>query len=109
MNMRANIRQAAQASGSAKGRAMPPDWVRVSDDLETQGSAVFEKLLSQDECKAIAALYGDDAIFRGTTVMARHGFGKGEYKYFAYPLPEPIGGLRDALYERLALVANGWN
>jgi hypothetical protein len=66
-------------------------------------------LLSREECRAIAALYREENYFRSRVHMARHGFGKGEYRYFKYPLPEPLGALRAALYPRLAGVANEWN
>ncbi|HEU4681952.1 MAG TPA: 2OG-Fe(II) oxygenase [Gemmatimonadales bacterium] len=85
------------------------DWSRVSQDLDARGSAVLEGLLSSDECESIAELYSADSIFRSRIVMARHGFGRGEYKYFAYPLPELVTGLRTALYPRLAPIANRWN
>src|SRR5437879_11734610 len=85
------------------------DWDQVSRDLDAQGSAVIEQLLAGDECQAIAKLYPQDGIFRSTVVMARHGFGRGEYKYFAYPLPAPLAELRGALYPYLAAVANRWN
>jgi uncharacterized protein len=76
---------------------------------DERGSAVIAALLSADECAAMAALYDDDQHFRSRVVMSRHGFGQGEYKYFRYPLPEPLTRLRAALYERLAPVANRWN
>ena len=85
------------------------DWSRVADDLSARGSAVIERLVSPEECRALAALYPDDAHFRSRVVMRRHGFGEGEYKYFAYPLPPLIAGLRTALYAKLAPVANDWN
>ena len=85
------------------------DWPRVSAELDDRGSAVIEKLLSPAECAALAALYSDESLFRSRVVMARHGYGRGEYKYFAYPLPDLIGGLREALYPRLAPIANRWN
>ena len=91
------------------GRVQHVDWARVSQDLDGQGSAVLERLLTPEECQAIAALYPDDALFRSRVVMARHGFGRGEYQYFGYPLPEIIGGLRTALYPCLAPIANKWN
>ena len=69
----------------------------------------MEKLLSPDECREIASLYPQDDRFRSKVVMGRHGFGRGEYKYFAYPLPDLIEGLRTALYPRLAPIANHWN
>ena len=85
------------------------DWAGLSKDLDAQGSAVVEGLLSPAQSVALAALYADDARFRSRVVMARHGFGRGEYKYFSYPLPEPISSLRTALYPDLAVVANRWN
>jgi hypothetical protein len=85
------------------------DWSRVFQDLDARGSAILEGLLSPDECESIAELYSADSIFRSRIVMARHGFGRGEYKYFAYPLPELIAGLRTALYPRLAPIGNRWN
>jgi hypothetical protein len=85
------------------------DWKRAIGDLDAQGSAVLKGLLSVQECRALAALYPDDNHFRSRIVMGRHGFGRGEYKYFAYPLPDLIAGLRPALYEKLREVANRWN
>lgn len=85
------------------------DWDRVSRDLDAQGSATLERVLPAKQCEGLAALYSDDALFRSRIVMARHGFGRGEYKYFAYPLPEIIDALRAALYPKLAPVANRWN
>jgi hypothetical protein len=85
------------------------DWTRISADLDAQGSAVIDKLLTQQECAALAALYPDDTHFRSRIVMGRHGFGRGEYKYFSYPLPDLIAELRPALYAQLQSVANRWN
>jgi hypothetical protein len=85
------------------------DWTQASRELDTQGCAVLKGLLSQEECRALAALYPEDARFRSRVVMGRHGFGRGEYKYFAYPLPAMIAQLRPALYRRLRDVANRWN
>lgn len=98
-------------------RAVPPAIVRVaayhwdtlSDELDSYGCAVLPKLLSTEECSAIAALYREDSHFRGHIHMARHGFGKGEYRYFEYPLPDLVDALRTALYPYLAVVANLWN
>ena len=85
------------------------DWQRISQELDANGSAVIERLMAPTECASLAALYADEARFRSRVVMARHGFGRGEYKYFAYPLPEPIAALRAALYPPLAAIANRWN
>jgi hypothetical protein len=85
------------------------DWAQAESELDTQGCAVLKSLLAPDQCRALAALYPDDAHFRSRVVMGSHGFGRGEYKYFAYPLPEVIAGLRPALYARLWPIANRWN
>jgi uncharacterized protein len=85
------------------------DWKRISDDLDAQGCAVIEKLVSADECSALTRLYSRDDIFRSRIVMGRHGFGRGEYKYFSYPLPEIISRLRTSLYRHLMPIANRWN
>ena len=85
------------------------DWAKLARDLDAQGSAVLEGLISPDECDALAALYPNEERFRSRVVMARHGFGRGEYKYFSYPLPDLIGNLRTALYPPLAEIANRWN
>jgi len=84
-------------------------WGRVSSELDAHGCAVLERLLAPEACEALAALYPDDGRFRSRVVMGRHGFGRGEYKYFSYPLPEIIAGLQTALYARLSSVANRWN
>jgi hypothetical protein len=85
------------------------DWIKANHDLDAQGCAVLNGLLSRDECREFAAFYPDDTRFRSRVVMGRHGFGRGEYKYFAYPLPELIAQLRPALYARLCDLANRWN
>jgi uncharacterized protein len=84
------------------------DWARVSDDLDANGSAPIERLISPAECEALASLYPVDALFRSRVVMARHGFGRGEYKYFGYPLPGLVESFRSALYPRLVPIANRW-
>jgi hypothetical protein len=83
-------------------------WALDAAALDAQGYAVIPSLLPPHECRALAALYDDAARFRSRVVMARHGFGEGEYKYFAYPLPEPVARLRAALYPALAAIANRW-
>jgi uncharacterized protein len=85
------------------------DWRRVATELDEQGSAVLPGVLSAEECQALAGLYTDDGLFRSRVIMGRHGFGRGEYKYFSYPLPHIIQALRTALYPRLAPIANRWN
>ena len=85
------------------------DWAQATGQLDTQGCAVLNGLLSPAECRALSSLYPDDTQFRSRIVMGRHGFGRGEYKYFAYPLPGMIAQLRPALYGRLCPVANRWN
>lgn len=94
---------------SAAERVGQLDWGVVAAELSGQGCAVLEKLLSPEECRNLATLYDEGSCFRSHIIMARHGFGKGEYKYFAYPLPGLIQDLRAALYARLAPVANDWN
>jgi len=85
------------------------NWESIAGDLDAQGSALLKGVLSPDECKALAGLYPEDELFRSRVVMGRHGFGRGEYKYFSYPLPDVVRGLRNAIYPRLAPIANRWN
>jgi hypothetical protein len=84
------------------------DWDRAARDLDARGHATTGPLLGRAECRRLAALYADDARFRSRVVMARHGFGRGEYKYFEHPLPALVGELRAAAYPRLAPIANAW-
>ena len=84
-------------------------WLPVAADLDAQGWAVLPGLLDRASCEAVAGLYDAEAPFRSRIVMARHGFGRGEYKYFSYPLPGVVADLRTALYPRLAPIANRWN
>ncbi len=85
------------------------DWQDIAARLDGDGYAIIDAMLSPDECASLAAGYDADERFRSRVVMARHGYGSGEYKYFAYPLPETVAGLRAALYPRLAVIANRWN
>jgi hypothetical protein len=85
------------------------DWPRIGEDLDTSGAAVVPALLNAGQCADLAACYGQDRRFRSRVVMARHGFGRGEYKYFARPLPDVVAALRTALYPPLAEIANRWN
>jgi hypothetical protein len=89
-------------------RVAAVDWTRVAGELDADGAATIAGLLDADECAQLTGLYADDAVFRSRVVMARHGFGRGEYKYYAYPLPPLIGELRAALYPALAPIANRW-
>jgi hypothetical protein len=85
------------------------DWASASTHLDGYGWAMLRKLLTADECETIAGLYEDDRRFRSHVVMARPGFGRGEYKYFTYPLPDIVADLRRAIYPNLAPIANRWN
>ncbi|AHL77412.1 proline hydroxylase [Stutzerimonas stutzeri] len=85
------------------------DWLQAAEDLDAYGYTVLKGLLSPRECKLLIELYDRDEIFRNRVVMQRHGFGRGEYKYFGYPLGSLIGELRTALYPHLAPVTNRWN
>ena len=99
----------AKAARAAETRVAACDWPALTSELSNHGCAVVEKLLTPQECRQIADLYPDESHFRSHVHMARHGFGKGEYRYFRYPLPDLIGALRSALYPQLASVANDWN
>jgi hypothetical protein len=85
------------------------DWNRVAAELNSQGNAVLERLLAPQECRSLGALYSQDAAFRSRVVMSRHGYGRGEYRYFSYPLPRIVAELRSTLYSPLAEIANRWN
>jgi len=103
-------RKPDRAAGDGIGaRVEAIDWARVAADLDGNGVAPLEGLLPANECEALAGLYDDAHRFRSTIVMARHGFGRGEYKYFAYPLPGVVAALRPALYAPLVPIANRWN
>ena len=91
-----------------KQKHIVPDWAQIETDLNGQGHAIATGLLDPDTCAALVAGYDDDAAFRNRVVMARHGYGQGEYRYFDYPLPDTVGALRTALYPTLAAIANRW-
>ncbi|MFL6354522.1 MAG: 2OG-Fe(II) oxygenase [Bryobacteraceae bacterium] len=91
------------------GRIAMFDWQQVETDLNAHGCAIASAILSREDCQAVAHGYVNDALFRSRVVMARHGFGRGEYKYFRYPLPEQISELRSMLYPPLSRIANRWN
>jgi len=109
MNARAEKAVALAPASEVTPRVDLVDWARISQDLDDRGSATIGGLLTAAECESVAMLYAVDQMFRSRVVMARHGFGRGEYKYFAYPLPSIVGSLRAALYPRLAPVANRWH
>lgn len=94
---------------AAETRVGAYDWAVLGRELDLYGCASLKTLLKPAECEEIAALYSEEGHFRSHIHMAHHGFGKGEYRYFKYPLPEILGGLRAALYPRLAPIANAWN
>jgi uncharacterized protein len=85
------------------------DWRTVEGALDAQGCAVIPGILSEGECRELAALYPDDGHFRNRVIMERHGYGRGQYRYFSYPLPAIVATLRAALYPRLSPIANRWN
>jgi len=96
-------------SGALAARVAALDWAAIAEELQAHGCATTGVLLAPAQCSALAESYASDSLFRSRIVMARHGFGRGEYKYFAYPLPETIALLRSALYRPLSAIANTWN
>ena len=105
----ARVAAVMPAPQSAAGRWAAADWARVAADLDERGTATVPALFDRDTCRAIAASYDDESRFRSRVIMARHGFGRGEYRYFAYPLPFDLSAAREALYAGLAPLANRWN
>lgn len=101
--------KAARAAPSIAARVAALDWQIIAERLDSDAYGIMPSLLTPAECQELAALYPGDTRFRSRVAMARHSFGKGEYKYFAYPLPRLVAGLRTALYPPLALIANRWN
>jgi uncharacterized protein len=84
-------------------------WPSIEAELDAHGAAIVPSLITPDECHHLTALYDDDNMFRSRVVMARHGFGRGEYRYFRYPLPPLIAALRAAVYPRLVPLAERWH
>src|SRR6201996_1656912 len=107
--MKTNTQRIVAPPSEIAPRADAMHWTQATADLDAQGCAVLKRLLTLDECRAIAALYPHEANFRSRVVMGRHGFGRGEYQYFSYPLPPLIQQLRPALYAKLQNPANRWN
>jgi hypothetical protein len=97
------------SSGDIDTRVAAIDWASASRHLDSYGWAMLRRLLTADECETIAGLYEDDHRFRSQVVMARHGFGRGECKYFAYPLPDIVTEIRTTIYPSLVPIANRWN
>jgi uncharacterized protein len=102
-------RRVAAFTSAISERVAALDWQAMAASLDAHGCATTGALLTGEECRSLAATYGADEPFRSRVVMARHGFGRGEYKYFAYPLPPMVDELRAALYPKLAEIANRWN
>jgi uncharacterized protein len=102
-------RAPAQAARALATQIAALDWSSIAGQLDAYGCATTGQLLTPQQCAALVESYASDAPFRSRVVMARHGFGRGEYKYFGYPLPELVAALREALYPPLAEVANRWN
>ena len=109
MTATAQVVSANTVLDSAEERVAALDWHSIREDLDTRGSAMGKQLLTPGQCRKMASLYSDEALFRSRVVMKQHGFGRGEYKYFSYPLPPLIADLRLAFYPRLAPIANRWN
>jgi uncharacterized protein len=108
--MTALARRAEPAADRAiADRLAAADWPRICDELDAQGAAILPQLLTRAACDGLAARYADEAGFRSRVIMARHGFGRGEYQYFAYPLPALIAELRTLLYPPLVELANRWS
>jgi hypothetical protein len=99
----------ASVPGALASQVAALDWARIAGDLDAYGCATTGRLLSAEQCAALTQTYATDGPFRSRVVMARHGFGRGEYKYFDYPLPDLVAVLRAALYPPLAEIANRWN
>jgi hypothetical protein len=97
------------ADEPVRARVQTYDWSGIAAELDRHGCAMLEQILSPRECQDLAGLYEGNGTFRSRIVMSRHGFGSGEYKYFAYPLPDLVATLRAALYRPLSPIANGWN
>lgn len=109
MSTAASGRDSAAARGPTVTAAIRGDWSWVSESLDGSGVARLRNLLPEETCRELADLYPHDPLFRSRVVMSRHGFGRGEYKYFAYPLPPVVAHLRAAIYSNLVGIANRWN
>ncbi len=99
----------AASSTAISDRVAALDWQKITEDLNNLGCATARSILTPGECRLVADMYDDEKRFRSRIRMARHGFGRGEYQYFAYPLPEIVADLRTSIYRELAHVANRWS
>jgi len=106
--MSADFGNGSQARGIS-GHIGKLDWGQIAKDLDANGCALIEGLMPRHGCAALARSYSRQDIFRSRVVMSQHGFGRGEYKYFSYPLPATVASLRTAFYRRLVSIANRWN
>ena len=97
------------SAGEVAARVTSIDWERIAQDIDARGNGIVEQLIMPADCDSLSKLYSNDEIFRSRVVMERHGFGRGEYKYFAYPLPQLVAGMRKTIYSHLAPIANRWN
>lgn len=95
-------------TSTIRNRVLSLDWNEIGEALREDGYALLPRLLTPAECKDLSGMYGNDAAFRSHVVMSRFGFGRGEYKYFSYPLPKLVGDLRESLYPPVARIANSW-
>ena len=109
MNARDKNAVSIASANDVARRVKSIDWEGVSKSLDAQGSATIERLITPADCDALSVLYSIDDIFRSRVVMGRHGFGRGEYKYFRLSVARLVAGLRTAIYPRLAPIANRWN
>jgi hypothetical protein len=98
----------SRTASDLEQRVRALDWARIAAELDERGCATTGPLLTPAECRGLVAGYDEEGLYRSQIIMARHGFGRGEYKYFAYPLPDRVAILRRALYRALAPIANEW-
>lgn len=108
MNALSDLRVFSTSSSNA-GSSNRFDWQQTAEELDAHGCAILKHMLPAEACDALVNSYRDDCLFRSRVVMARHGFGRGEYKYFGYPLPKIVENLRTELFPPLAAIANRWN
>jgi uncharacterized protein len=108
LGSRAREKRDAMSATATVARPATIDWASKTQDLDARGWAPLPNLITRDQCRQLSALYPCDSVFRSRVVMSRHGFGRGEYQYFAYPLPHLVQALRTNLYPNLVPIANAW-